>query len=201
MESYPSINTIVTDATIYAFDKLDGSNIRAEWTRKTGFTKFGTRHRLLDENEPLGEAISLFQNKYADDLERVFRAQKFEKATAFFEFYGKNSFAGQHEDEEHFVTMFDLHICKKGLLPPKEFLKAMNGLETAPLLYQGKANQPFIESVKNSTLEYMTLEGVVCKGDLDNRRRPIMFKIKSEAWLARLKEKYGHDEQLLRSLI
>lgn len=203
METYPSINNIISNQPIIAFDKLDGSNIRAEWSRKTGFTKFGTRKRLLDENEqPLGEAIPLFMEKYAEELDKVFRKNRLEKMTAFFEFYGANSFAGFHENEPHEVMLFDIHQYKKGMLPPKEFLKLVGDtVPTVPILFEGKATQEFIQSVKESTLEGMSLEGVVCKGGLDNRRRPVAFKIKSQAWLDKLKTKYADNPALMQKLI
>lgn len=202
MEIYPSIATTVSKTPIIAFDKLDGSNIRTEWSRKTGFTKFGTRKRLLDPNEAIfGEAVELFHESYADELERIFRKQRFEKATAFLEFGGENSFAGQHEDEEHELVLFDVQVYKKGLLPPKEFLKLFGELRTPEILYEGVANAPFIETVRSSKLDGMTFEGVVCKGALDSRRRPTMFKLKSEAWLDAVKARYGHDTKVLEELI
>lgn len=202
MEIYPSTGTHLNSGHILAFDKLDGSNIRAEWTRKNGFNKFGTRHRLLDAAEPiLGEAISLFQEKYADSLNHIFRKEQMTKATAFFEFHGPNSFAGQHEDEEHTVTLFDIHKYKQGLLTGAEFLKLVgNRVETVPVLWEGKVNQNFLKKVTESALDGITFEGVVCKGGLDNRNRPINFKIKSDAWLYRLKNKCGDDEEQFRRL-
>lgn len=202
METYPSIDTVVTDTPIFAMDKLDGSNIRAEWSRKTGFTKFGTRKRLLDESdERFGEAISLFRESHEDFLEELFRKQRYERATAFLEFYGDNSFAGFHEDEPHRLSLFDIHVYKKGLLEPKEFLKLCEGrVDTPEVLYSGKANQNFIESVRKSTLEGMTFEGVVCKGARNKKNRVTMFKVKSEAWLDRLKNKYGEGSPLYDQL-
>lgn len=202
MERYPSIPTTINSTPIVAFDKLDGSNIRVEWSRKAGFYKFGSRTRLIDENEPiLGEAVPLFLNKYADDLEQVYRAQRFEKTTAFLEFYGEHSFAGQHEDEPHTVTLFDVHVFKKGILPVNMFLKLFGELETPEVLYSGRATQPFIESVKQNQLEGITFEGVVCKGGLDNRNRLITFKVKTTDWLTAVKTKYGHDPALLNQII
>jgi RNA ligase len=196
MELYPTISNRPVDLPIYAFDKLDGSNIRAEWSHKTGFSKFGTRKRLLDPAEPiLGEAVTIFRNKYEDDLQRIFKKQGFMRATVFMEFAGEHSFAGFHENEPHDLTLFDLHVYKKGLLPPKEFLTLFEGkVETIPVLYTGKATQSFIDSVKNSDLAGMTFEGVVCKGGLDNRRRPVAFKVKSHAWLDKLKNRFADDE-------
>lgn len=202
METYPTISTITVDTPILAFDKLDGSNIRAEWTRKNGFNKFGTRRRLLDESEPvLGEAIPLFRETYDDELNRIFRKERMEKATVFFEFVGENSFAGYHADEEHTVNLFDIHRYKQGFLTAREFLKLTNNrVPIIPVLYEGKANDAFIRSVREGTLEGMTFEGVICKGGLDNRRRPISFKVKSQAWLDRLKDKCGDDEKLYQKL-
>lgn len=57
MKEYPSIPAAADllarpDAYLgqpfVAFDKLDGSNIRAEWDRKKGWLRFGSRRRLLE---------------------------------------------------------------------------------------------------------------------------------------------------------
>lgn len=203
METYPSIGRNVTNEPIIAFDKLDGSNIRAEWSRKNGFTKFGTRTRLLDPNEKtFGEAIELFNNTHADILSEIFTKAKMQKATAFLEFYGESSFAGFHnENEPHKVSLFDIHVYKTGMLTAKEFLKLVEGkVEIPNILYQGKVNSDFVAKVKNSELEGMTFEGVVCKGGLDNRRRPIMFKVKSQAWLDKLKNKYIDNPSMYEKL-
>ena len=200
MERYPSITKNLLDIPVYAFDKLDGSNIRAEFTRKSGFTKFGTRHRLLDESdEHFGEAVEIFRNTLEDDLSKLFTKHRFEKATAFMEFFGENSFAGYHEDEKHRLALFDIHVYKKGILPPGNFLRTVgDAVETPGVLYVGKTTVPFQTSVKESTLEAMTFEGVVCKGEV--KEKPVMFKIKSQAWLDRLKNKCGDDEKLFTQL-
>ena len=71
MKEYPTISTKIVDQPIYAFDKLDGSNIRAEWTKKQGFYKFGKRHGLVDEtNLLLGDAKSLIQETYSEQLKK-----------------------------------------------------------------------------------------------------------------------------------
>lgn len=204
MEIYPSINNIVINAPIFAFDKLDGSNIRAEWTRKNGFAKFGTRRRLLDpQEEVLGEAVGLILDNYAEELERIFRKKRLMKATAFFEFYGANSFAGVHlPDEPHEVRLIEVHHYKEGIISPQEFLKDYaSRLPSAQLLYEGKANQQFVDAVHNGELEGMTFEGVVCKGGIDKRNRRIMFKVKNRAWLQKLREVYRGDEQTISKLM
>lgn len=202
MELYPSINTIISSAPVIVFDKIDGSNIRAEWTRKNGFVKFGTRKRLLDPAEkPLGEAVELIMNTYSNELDKIFKKQRFERTTAFFEFAGLNSFAGFHEQEEHTVTLFDIHVYKQGLLQAKDFLKLVEGkVEIPNVLHYGKITEEFVRKVRHSELNRMTFEGVVCKGGLDNRQRPVNFKIKSYAWLDKLKKKYGNNEKLYEQL-
>lgn len=200
MEIYPTIPKQISDVQVFAFDKIDGSNIRAEWTRKNGFTKFGSRKRLLDASDPLlGEAIGIFKETHEEVLSRIFTQARYEKATAFLEFSGENSFAGYHEDEAHKLTLFDVHVYKKGLLLPQDFLKLVEDqVETPELLHFGKATAPFIESVKKSTLEGMTFEGVVCKGE--RKKLPVFFKVKSDAWLQRLKTKCGGNENLFQTL-
>lgn len=49
----------------YVFDKLDGSNIRAEWNKKKGFHKFGSKNRLIGTDQLfLPEAIPIIKSKY-----------------------------------------------------------------------------------------------------------------------------------------
>ena len=202
MEQYPSIGVKATPSIeIFAFDKLDGSNIRVEWSKKNGFSKFGSRTRLIDAtSEPLGESIELFLKKYADDLEQIYQKSRYERATAFLEFHGVNSFAGYHEKEPHDVTLFDVHIYKRGMLPPKEFISVFaDKVETPKLLYRGKPNAEFISKVRKSTLSGMTFEGVVCKS-APVKNRSLNFKIKSEAWLNKLKGKYGADSEMFNKL-
>lgn len=195
MHTYPSIPKIIQDIDIYAFDKLDGSNIRVEWTRKGGFVKFGTRTRLLDPNEkPLGEAATLIEENFTDALSRIFVKARYQKATAFFEFYGDHSFAGLHADEPHQVRLIDVHEYKQTIVLPAEFVRTYaDRVPTAELLYRGKPNSMFVESVRNGTLPGMTFEGVVCKGGLNKLREVTMFKIKNQAWLDALKHKCGDD--------
>src|SRR4051812_19272266 len=76
-----------------AFDKLDGSNIRAEWDRKRGWHQLGTRRRLLDASQPfLGQAIQLILDGYGDGLAKALKDDpalgRPQQATAYFEFLG-----------------------------------------------------------------------------------------------------------------
>lgn len=205
MKEYPSIpKDIRTDVTVIAFDKLDGSLIRAEWNRKNGFCKFGRKAALLDHSYPvLLRAPDLIRSKYADQLDAVFRENRWDQVVAFFEFFGKTSFAGQHsEDEQQDVVLIDINPYKKGILDPRDFVKIFGHLDIPKVLYRGKVNHTLAEDVKNGKLSGMTFEGVVCKGS--NPKKPnhrVMFKIKNLAWVTKLKEFCGNDEKKFRELL
>jgi len=197
MKSYPEIKyKIDGNISIYAFDKLDGSMIRAEWTTKKGFWKFGTRRRLLNENEFLGKAIGLIREKYEEDLSKIFYDNKYGKVICFFEFWGEHSFAGQHdENEDHTVTLIDVNPYKKGILPPWMFINLFGRLDIPNLVYQGKVNNTFVEKIRAGTVKGMTFEGVVCKGM--KKKVVVMFKLKSRKWIERVKGEYGIGSTLL----
>jgi len=204
MKSYPSITKEVRqDVYIYAFDKLDGSNIRAEWNSKKGFYKFGTRTQLIDEKTmPFGRAIPLLKEKYAEDLGMVFREQRWRDAICFFEYWGPTSFAGTHNFEEPMdITLIDVNPYKEGIMPPTQFIKLFGHLDIPKVCYEGHVTTELFDKVKQSKLPGMTFEGVVCKAASDNNSKmPIMFKIKSKAWLEKLREYCKGDERLFEKL-
>lgn len=203
MKQYPTVSRQINrEKNIFAFDKLDGSNIRAEWGRKRGFHKFGSRKGLIDSVHWLGESIHIIKSKYEESLDKVFRKERYERALCFFEFYGEHSFAGNHEDEKHTVVLLDVNPYKKGILGPKDFLDLFGHLDIPKLLYTGKANKEFEELIRTGKLPYMTFEGVVCKGKPDRKAGlPTMFKIKNSAWLEKLKNFCREDEKLFNSLL
>ena len=201
MKSYPSITAkLNSEISIYAFDKLDGSNIRAEWTKKNGFHKFGSRNRLLGEDQGvIYKAQNLILEKYADDLEKKFKDQRYQQALCFFEFLGPKSFAGVHEeDDTHDVVLFDVNPYKKGIMSPADFIKEYGHLHIPNLVYRGNANEPFYEAVRHGKLDGVTHEGVVCKGVRSNQT--IMFKVKSLSWLKELMQFCNGDEELFNRL-
>lgn len=204
MKHYPSITKEVRqDVYIYAFDKLDGSNIRAEWNNKRGFYKFGTRNQLMDQNTPtFGRAIPMIKDKYEADMAKVFKERGWKDAICFFELWGPNSFAGQHSPQDKLdITLFDVNPYKQGILEPKEFIEYFGHLDTAKVLYEGMVTVELFDAVKQSTLPGMTGEGVVCKGASDSAaKKPVMFKIKSKAWLERLKVYCKGDDKLFSML-
>lgn len=206
MRTYPSVvrgwRKHPEDEVIYAFDKLDGTCIRSEWSRKKKkFWKFGTRQLLIDETHGhFGESLGLIKAKYERDLHDIFIKQGYQKVICFFEFYGENSFAGTHYDEEHFVTLFDVSPHKKGLLEPKDFLKTYGHLDIPKMLYHGIPTKEFMDSVRDGRLEGMTFEGVVCKGKYVSPGLPLLYKLKNKEWFKRLREKCNGDEKLFEQL-
>ena len=203
MKQYPSITKQTQNIYVYAFDKLDGSNIRAEWDRKKGFCKFGSRHQLIDNTHLfLGKAPEMIRAKYEKELTDVFKKERFEKVVCFFEFFGPSSFAGVHVDEEpHDVVLFDVDVFKKGLIAPREFIKTVGHLDIPKVVYQGNLNSEFVEDVRQGKLNNVTFEGVVCKSnETDKYGHPIMFKVKSEAWLTKLRNFCKDDEKLFEQL-
>lgn len=212
MKEYPSINKQINkNVKIWSFIKNDGSMIRVQYNHKKGFYKFGSRTQLISESDkPLGEAISLFNNKYNENLSKIFRDKynKIESVMIFAEFLGKNSFAGNHDPtDKHDVILFDIAPYKMGILPPVEYLKIVGNLDICPLLYEGFADNQFYKQVKDAELPGLdkcintTPEGVVCKGKPDNNTKmPVMFKIKTNAWLNKLKEYCGDNHALYKVL-
>lgn len=202
MKHYPSITKEIRhDIDIYAFAKHDGSNIRCTWNSKRGFYKFGTRTQLIDEkSEPFGISIPLIKDKYEDSLSKVFTENKWSEVDCYFELFGPSSFAGQHDFTKPLsVILFDVNVYKKGILPPSQFVELFGHLDIAKVLYYGKVTTELFDMVKQSTLPGMPEEGVVCKGDIGNKP-PIMFKIKSKAWLEKLKVYCNGNDSLFKML-
>lgn len=199
MKQYPSIETqIIRDHVMYVFDKIDGSNIRVEWSRKSGFSKYGARKTMIGEGHFLSESVDIFNRDFADELAIRFKKIRTERVTVFLEFHGENSFAGNHEDEPHKLSLIDIDLFKVGLIDPRIYIDDFGDLDIAKLLYVGKINNEVIEQVKQSELEGMTFEGVVCKTYV--KKRMLMFKIKSLAWLQKLKKKCAGNEKLFNEL-
>jgi hypothetical protein len=51
MKEYPSIDRKPRyGVPVYMFEKIDGSNIRVEWSKKKSFYKYGSRHDIYNFN-------------------------------------------------------------------------------------------------------------------------------------------------------
>jgi hypothetical protein len=209
MKTYPSINYYnkgIYGSIVHVFDKLDGSNIRCEWSKKSGWYKFGTRNCLIDEkHEQFGEGITIFLNKYADELHNIFRKEKIfrntDKCMVFCEFLGDNSFAGWHNpNDKKDVVLFDIWQFKKGFVAPSDFVEIISSnLHTAEFLGKFEYNDELISKIQNNQFGNFPLkEGIICKGFLNKKGQDNvwMTKIKTKEWLTQVKNKLG-DKALL----
>jgi hypothetical protein len=215
MKQYPSIldSSQGPHDQCYAFVKYDGNNVRAEWSRKTGWYKFGNRHTLFDDKTPCyGPAIPLFFNKYADELEKVFKSEKFffgvQSVTVYCEWFGAKSICGMHlPDDPHDLVLFDVNPHKKGFLAPKPFTDMFGHLPIAEVVYHGNYGEWLIDVVRNEKIDITSKyairsdvpEGVVCKGTgrmlRGSSTNPWQCKIKTNRYREALKELYKADWQ------
>lgn len=192
MQQYPTIpgsSKAPLGKQCIAFYKYDGSNLRWEWSPKRGWNKFGTRRQLFDRSTPLyNQAIPVFE-KFSDEI--VYRTKQLiknpERITVFTEFFGPSSFAGSHDfDEEKELRLFDVHLFKRGLIPPKQFLDVYGDMEqAADVVYQGTLNKQFINDVRSGA--YDVFEGVIAKGD------DFSVKIKTDEYFKRLRDRFDDE--------
>jgi hypothetical protein len=191
-----------------AFEKYDGTNLHWAWDRDFGWHAFGTRRdqfnlspegiRQFNEAHPgLEGCADLFQATLAGGLEIVFREKEaYAECTevkVFTEFFGPRSFAGMHKpDEPKQLVLFDVLAEPFGLLGPELFVLHYNHLPSARVVYRGKFTGQFTEDVRRG--KFGVAEGVVVKGG--GNRGPTgddlwMAKIKTDAYLARLKKAFA----------
>lgn len=98
MKQYPSIPRRFEEFTAHVWDKLDGSNLRFEWSQKRGWHKTGTRTRLFDATDPVfHEALVVFDTVWAAPLADLFKARRYDHAVAFLEFWGPGFWKGPEE--------------------------------------------------------------------------------------------------------
>lgn len=208
MKAYPSITTKIDFSKRYhLFDKLDGSNIRAEWNSKNGFYKFGSRTQLLTPEQvslyPSIDKIKAFISSDGRELSSILSKTKAESAVCFFEWYGPKSFAGSHTDtlQDMRVTLIDVALYKKGILTPEHFLDMFSDFEIPKLLHKGKIPEELFQAIRRSELEGMTFEGVIGKeSGCSKDGRHDMCKIKTNAWLNKLKAVCGDNQELYNRL-
>ena len=205
MKTYPSIPSSVgasfREFKAHVWDKLDGSNLRMEWSRKQGFHKYGTRTRLFDESDLVfGPSISLFEDTLAAPCSDICRGFRADTVTIFCEFWGANSFAGNHEDEDKQLSIIDVAVYKRGWVSPKEFRKLFGHLSTPKYLGQVNWTRQYVQDVRDGKIEGVTLEGVVGKSQSKTHDR-ITAKAKSQAWVDKVKASYSPEEaqQIIKS--
>ncbi len=167
----------------YIFDKLDGSLIRVEWSKKTGWYKFGSKTQLLDKSNPiLGPAIGLFMNKYSESLTKLATDNKWQNLFAFCETFGQDSFAGTHPNGINNIVLFDLAADKKGIIGPKRFLRLTKEIEIPRFFGVCNWTRNFVDMVRNFTDTLMVEPGILSAstcydhliGDEENMGKPTL---------------------------
>ena len=199
MKDYPSIPRANGQAFrfipwAYLFSKLDGSMVRAQYSKKQGFYKFGTKTCLMDTTTPIfGEAIPLFFDTWAEPLTRIFKDNRWNDAIVFCEFYGAQSFAGIHvPNDPKRLSLFDVDVDKRGIMGPRDFLKHFEKLPIADFLGIQNWNRELIEMIYESILPGVSFEGVVGKAGEGHQR--ITAKAKTKRWLDAVKARYNEKD-------
>lgn len=198
MKAYDSIEYYGDHWGIHtiAFDKLDGSNLRFEYSQKRGFYKSGTRNVMIDQtNSDFGFAIDLFLNKYNEKLCKLFKGKDYRNIQSFVcfaELVGNNSAFGQHDfqNDNFDIILFDVNEYKKGFVPPRRFIKDFGDLGIPKIVYEGNLNKEFVQQVKNN--EFNLTEGVICKSSIKTKKlndQLYYCKIKTNDWFDRLRNK------------
>lgn len=196
MNQYPSILYPPASGLglrLHTFEKLDGSNLRFEWSRKRGWYKHGTRQRLFDATDLIfGSAVQLFQEQLADPCGRICSQQRWQRCVVFCEYWGPGSFAGNHEPADQAagamqLTVIDAQPHRQGLLPPQDFLDLFDqvGPEYLGLL---KWNQRFMHRVAAGEIPGASFEGVV--GKAIRKKQVLLYKAKTQQWRDRVRRQF-----------
>lgn len=209
MKTYPTITGLtpkmreaIHGCPVYLFRKDDGSNMRVEWSSKTGFCKWGRRNGLLDDSNPfLLEAPELFMAKYSEGIDRRLRKTgKITKSTIYFELFGPNSMFGHHVAEKHDIQIFDIAHDRQGFLDPVNFIRFMEQAGYDPghiVAFKFKADDnSVLDTVRDGSLPGISFEGVV--GREEGGRH--IFKYKCQRWYDALKEHCGDNQDLYNIL-
>ncbi|WP_309708339.1 RNA ligase family protein [Armatimonas sp.] len=194
-----SEKALVLGERCIAFEKLDGTNLHFCWERGFGWHAFGTRRDRFNLTErgiaefanahpELSEAAGVFQATLAAGLGDVLESYKTDETTAFCEFLGEGSFAGQHKPgEPKRLIFFDLALPGEVFVVPEDFVRDFGHLPIPRIVYRGKLTGQFTDDVRKGKLG--VAEGVVCKGLKGNWR----CKVKTDAYRERLKASLGAD--------
>lgn len=199
MKTYPSIPNSMgqkfREFNAYLYDKLDGSNLRFEWSKKRGWYKQGTRTRLFDETDSIfGPALNVFEDTLAGGLADIAIINRWQKMIVFAEFWGEHSLGGVHDPADtKNLTLFDVSVDKKGFVSPQEFNSWFGHLNVAEFLGQYKWTRQLVQDVRDGAFEGVSFEGVVGKAGASPKR--IMAKAKTQVWVDSILSRYGEDGQ------
>jgi hypothetical protein len=190
-----------------AFDKIDGANLHWEWDLDFGWHAFGTRRDQFDlaargieafhaAHPGLGDCVELFSAALAGPLDRLFREREpyagHAEITAFTEYAGPNSFAGQHAPGDAMeLVLFDVLLGKTAFVPPFDFVRDFGHLRIPRVVFQGRFSGRLTEDVRRG--KFGVKEGVVIKGG--EGESLWMCKVKTLAYQERLKRSFGERWQ------
>lgn len=181
-----------------AFEKYDGTNIHWVFTHSCGWIGYGTRR---DEFTLTVNGIKEFEWAHPElsgidklwDMNSELKNYLTKKYTPldgkimiFTEYFGPNSFAGEHRaGDDMELKIFDVQIGDR-LLSPNKFIKDFGQFNIARVIFKGKYSGQFVEDVRNG--KYDIKEGVVVKGLIKDEI--YMAKIKTEAYMRRLQDQF-----------
>lgn len=193
------------DTACIAFEKYDGTNLHWDWDREFGWHSFGTRRdafnltdagiaQFAKQHAHLAQAVTVFQSTLAEPVAAIFkdhsRYAAFPSLKIFTEFFGPHSFAGLHrEDEAKQLRLFDVWADPLGMIGPEQFVADFAALPIPRIVYRGKLTGQFSDDVRRG--KYGVAEGVVCKGGGAGGKDLWMVKIKTDAYMARLKTAFA----------
>ena len=109
--------------------------------------------------------------------EKIFKSKNYrdiQSITCFAELVGEKSEFGKHFLDDILDTvLFDVELDKKGLIPPREFIKEFEKVGIPNIVYEGNLNKEFVKSVKEN--EYNLREGVIGKGLIPNQKNRLYY--------------------------
>lgn len=208
MLHYPKIpgSRHCPDGKCWAFEKYDGTNLHWEWERHFGWHSFGARRdefnltpdgigNFVQAHRNLQGCAELFLDSLAEGIEQVFQEnshyQLYDSFKVFTEFFGSNSFAGLHQnDDPKQLVLFDVWVEPYGMIGPEQFVADFGHLNAARVVYQGKLTGRFVEDVRAG--KYKVQEGVVCKGGTGGTNL-WMVKVKTRAYMEKLQKAFAQD--------
>jgi hypothetical protein len=185
-----------------AFEKYDGTNLHWVLTPQFGWIDYGTRRDRFPFNL---EGTKKFEHAHPElagvanlwDLGgklETFLVATYPSANeviVFTEYLGPNSFSGMHQPGDTMqLVIFDVQV-DGALLPPEEFVNKFKDFNIARVVFKGKYSGQLFRDVRAG--KYDVKEGVVVKGMVKDQIH--MAKIKTRAYLGRLKELFGEDWQ------
>lgn len=202
---YPKIpeDTNIFLGKCIAFEKYDGTNMHWCWSKDNGWYAFGTRRTQFTFNKTgiaeftqthseLANAPQVFNDKLRDKLTTYLATHDtyhYYKIIIFTEFYGPNSFAGTHSEEDARNDTQDLIIIDVSaagqIIGPSMLIEDFEAFRVADVVYAGKYSGQFTEDVRKG--KFGVNEGVVCKAMIDGQ--VVMTKIKTDDYLKRLRQR------------